>query len=144
MEKKQKKGKMVVRFLALVAIDQLSKYLFFNMRIGEPLSILTPLINYGVSRSIMLNKTLVIIISIIAIGIFIYLLKKKTLSRIVVVFFLAGTVGNLWDRIIIGWVRDFLDIGIIPIFNAADVFLNIGILLMIFQELSSWKKKREH
>lgn len=144
MEKKQKKGKMVVRFLALVAIDQISKYLFFNMRIGESLGTLTPLINYWISRSIMINKTLVIIISIIAIGVFIYLLKKKILSRVVVVFFLAGTVGNLWDRIIIGWVRDFLDIGIIPIFNAADVFLNIGILLMIFQELSSWKKKREH
>lgn len=143
MEKRQKKGKMVLRFLALLAIDQISKYLFFNMRVGESLGVINPLINYGVSRSIMLNKTLVIVISIIAIGVFVYLLKKKIISRIVVVLFLAGTVGNLRDRIVIWWVRDFLDIGLIPIFNAADIFLNIGILLMIFQELSSWKKKLE-
>lgn len=64
-------------------------------------------------------------------------------------FLLAGALGNLLDRIRIGYVTDFLDLrsggqNIWPIFNIADVSINIGIGLLIiyylFQEGKSIKK----
>ena len=48
---------------------------------------------------------------------------------------LAGIIGNLIDRIIYGYVIDFLDFTIFnynyPIFNIADTFIVIGILILI-------------
>lgn len=48
-------------------------------------------------------------------------------------FFLGGALGNLYDRIFLGGVRDFLKFDFInfPIFNFADVFLNVGMAMII-------------
>ena len=55
-------------------------------------------------------------------------------------FALAGIIGNLIDRFFLGYVRDFIDIKIIPVFNFADAYLNIALILFIFYELNLWKK----
>lgn len=45
---------------------------------------------------------------------------------------LGGTLGNLWDRIGNGVVIDFVDFHLWPVFNLADVFLCIGVGIIIF------------
>ncbi|MEJ7637448.1 MAG: signal peptidase II [Singulisphaera sp.] len=52
----------------------------------------------------------------------------------------AGAIGNLADRLALGYVRDFLIIGLRPhdIFNPADVFMIFGALLLV----ASWATKR--
>ena len=42
-------------------------------------------------------------------------------------FILSGAIGNTMDRILFGKVTDFFNIHVIPVFNVADVSLNIGI-----------------
>lgn len=41
-------------------------------------------------------------------------------------------MGNLFDRIAKGYVVDFIDIKVIPVFNLADFFITCGVLLLIF------------
>jgi signal peptidase II len=51
------------------------------------------------------------------------------LNKIVLGLILGGTSGNLIDRIWLGYVRDFLDFGLWPIFNVADSCVVIGVII---------------
>lgn len=96
--------------------------------------------NYGGAWSIFNNNTLAItIISFIVImGIIYYLLKNKVTKKIEVIGYsllLGGAIGNLIDRIVYGYVIDFLDFYIFkydfPIFNVADIGIVVGIILLL-------------
>jgi len=80
------------------------------------------------------------LISIIALGIFFYFFKDvnfktKKVYSFGVSFLIAGTLGNFIDRVRIQGVIDFLDFKIFgydfPVFNVADICLNLGIALFI-------------
>ena len=105
--------------------------------------------NYGGAWSLFSGSTILItVISIIVIiGIIIYLSKKKINNKIESLgyaFLLGGAIGNLIDRIIYGYVIDFLDFNIFgynfPIFNIADMGIVIGIFLIIVIEIRGNKK----
>lgn len=105
--------------------------------------------NYGGAWSLFSDSTILItVISIIVIiGIIIYLSKKKINNKIESLgysFLLGGAIGNLIDRIIYGYVIDFLDFNIFgynfPIFNIADMGIVIGIFLIIVIEIRGNKK----
>ncbi len=51
----------------------------------------------------------------------------------------AGALGNLIDRLTIGWVTDFISIWIIPVFNVADLCITTGVVLLL---ISVWLKER--
>lgn len=77
-----------------------------------------------------------------------YVLKKRSqLSKMEVIslaLIAGGAVGNLYDRLFLGAVRDFLDFYIKehhwPAFNVADASISIGITIFLFLEL--YHKKR--
>ena len=50
-------------------------------------------------------------------------------------FLLGGTIGNGFDRIFSGFVIDFINLNYInfPVFNIADISINIGFLLLIYK-----------
>jgi signal peptidase II len=54
---------------------------------------------------------------------------------------IGGTAGNLADRIRLGYVIDFLDLRVWPVFNAADSFISIGAAILIFALFFGPKKK---
>lgn len=43
----------------------------------------------------------------------------------------GGTVGNLIDRVVLGGVTDFFDLGWFPVFNVADIALDVGVVLIV-------------
>ncbi len=135
--------------LIIIIIDQVAKFLIkTNFQLNQTLPIinnifhLTYIHNFGAGFGILQHqKYFLIFISIIVIGFIFYYLDRvrnnERLLQMLVGFVLGGTIGNLTDRIINGYVIDFLDFGIWPIFNFADSFVTIGVIGLI---IYFWKK----
>ena len=73
--------------------------------------------------------SLAVIISIVA-----YLVKSRPLGKSVSIglgLILGGALGNLADRIVLGRVVDFIDLGIWPVFNIADSCITIGAVIIV-------------
>lgn len=95
--------------------------------------------NTGAAFSIMQNSTtFLIFLSIIAILILFYMLYKnietiacKDIFLLSILF--SGIIGNLYERIFFGHVRDYFELGFInfPIFNISDIFINISVIGII-------------
>ena len=135
--------------LIIILIDQLSKFFVRNnFQLNQPIPIinnifhLTYIQNTGAGFGILKAQTLILIfVSIAVIGIIFYnfdkIKNKEILLQVLVGFVLGGTIGNLIDRLAYGYVIDFLDFRIWPIFNFADAFVSIGVTGLI---VYLWKK----
>lgn len=135
--------------LIVVLIDQITKLLIktnFQLNQGIPLVKdvfhLRYIRNFGAGFGIMQQQTWILIfISITVIGVILYYLDrikdKEVLLQFLVGFVLGGTIGNLIDRIAYGYVIDFLDFRIWPVFNFADSFVTIGIIGLV---VYLWRK----
>lgn len=83
------------------------------------------------------NVTILIIISLIALGVVIYsMIKSKTdFYKYSSALFIGGLMGNLYDRIVYSKVIDFLDFIVFgydfPVFNVADCCICVGVVLML-------------
>ena len=95
--------------------------------------------NYGAAFNIFSgSRVFLSIISVIATILLIYIiLNKKIISNIELFslsFILGGTIGNGIDRVSKGYVIDFINLKFIdfPVFNIADISINIGFLLIIY------------
>jgi signal peptidase II len=51
----------------------------------------------------------------------------------------GGAVGNLFDRLTIGWVTDFVSIWRFPVFNVADLSITLGVIVLL---LGVWSQER--
>lgn len=126
----------------IVVFDQLTKFLIRNyLALGQSAPAIKNLVyftyiqntgaGFGLFRSF--NSALVWI-SIIIIGIILYnygkIVKNKT-TTIALSLILGGAVGNLIDRIFLGYVIDFIDFRFWPAFNVADSAVTIGVLILI-------------
>ena len=137
--------KLLTYIIAIIVIlaDQLSKYAlkgksikvasFFWINFTE---------NMGGAFSLFQGaRILFIIIAIIIIVILVRYIKyiKKPILAISFGFMLGGIMGNLIDRIFLGHVIDFIDFRIWPVFNLADTFIVIGIILLISYSIKGKK-----
>lgn len=149
--KKEKTERKKVSFILLISLfiillDQLTK-LFVSKNISKPVPILnifylTNIKNTGAAFGILQNQTLLLtFISIFVIGLIVYYYDKVPTNKLIwlcVGLLLGGTVGNLIDRVRLGYVVDFLDFRIWPAFNIADSAVTIGAIGIIIYFL---KKK---
>lgn len=136
--------KIVLLAWWLFVLDQLSKYIFYNQKYLASRTIFQPAFNTGVSRSVQIPQAITILIAFFALGAFVIAYQRKYFTWLVVAILLAGTLGNVVDRIILNGVRDFLYIGSrFPIFNLADVYLNIGVCIFIIPQFFAWKCKQK-
>jgi signal peptidase II len=129
---------------AVVVLDQLAKYLIrtdlvlnSSIPLVDGIFHITYIHNYGAAFSIFQNKTGFLIsmqlIVIAAVLVYLVIRQKKehwclllSLSLIA-----AGGIGNLIDRAANGYVVDFLDFRIWPIFNVADISVCVGCGLLV-------------
>ena len=93
------------------------------------------------------DQTMALVLaSFVAIGILFFLYRSHSLSspmlRLSLGLQLGGALGNLVDRIRLGAVTDFIDVGPWPIFNVADASIVVGIVLLLFLLLSPSKQLR--
>lgn len=94
--------------------------------------------NEGAAWGIFSNKMwLLIIITFIAFGFFVYLmkdfdLKENPIYSASLILIISGTFGNFIDRIFLGYVRDFVSFSFInfPYFNFADMCLTVGVIFL--------------
>ena len=63
---------------------------------------------------------------------FIDFMRERGVAGFAIGFILGGAIGNLTDRIRFGYVVDFLDFRIWPVFNLADSFITIGVCLFLW------------
>lgn len=107
--------------------------------------------NYGGAWSILNNKVdFLIIISILSLFIiyrFMYSFKQNKRNNLAFGLILGGIVGNLIDRVFLGYVRDFLAFKFFsyqyPIFNLADTFIVVGVFLLIIAIIKGEDKHAE-
>jgi len=141
--------------LILLTIDRLTKLaITTNIIEGDKITIIngffniTNVKNEGAAFSILQGKqVLFYVITIIALAFFIYLFikaKNNTLERVSCTLMFAGALGNFIDRLMNGYVVDFLDFIILgwdfPVFNFADICLTIGAFLLIISLIREYKR----
>ena len=128
----------------IILIDQFTKYLIFNnykIFINKDFLLfkLDFVKNYGAAFNIFSGSRIFLsLISIIFSLLLIYLILKKntfkTFELYSYTFILGGTIGNGIDRLLKGFVIDFINLNIInfPVFNIADISINIGFIFLIY------------
>lgn len=126
---------IVCIIMLLIALDLLTKYLLYDQAIGSQFALLEPAMNYGISFSVQVPYMIVIPLSIMAVVAFIYLYRYKSFPLWAMILLVAGTIGNLYDRIVYSGVRDFFVFPDWFIFNLADVFLFVGVLIVFIVSL---------
>ena len=141
--------------ILLVLIDQVVKILVErHMFFGDTISIidgflhLTYVQNRGIAFGIFQGKVDIISIAtvIAIIGIIVYFFKNVKKSNLfekaAYVFIISGAVGNMIDRLTRGYVVDMIDFrGIWSfVFNIADVYINLGVILLLLDLLLKRRK----
>ncbi len=129
--------------LATLFLDQSSKYIVTkSLYLGESIPVikgalhLTLVHNRGAAFGILKEQTYLFIFSSICAVILIYLSIKGQGRKRISIYTLslsliaAGAVGNLIDRVFFGYVIDFLDLRVWPVFNVADSAITIGAVLL--------------
>ncbi len=129
---------------SILFLDQLVKFFALSwLELNHPVILiknffnLTLVYNRGAAFGMFKNQLFFfVVISVVVIPLIVYHLKNKKNSRLIniaLALILAGTLGNLIDRLRFGFVVDFLDFRIWPVFNLADSAITIGALLLTWQ-----------
>ena len=103
--------------------------------------------NTGAAFGIFGKYTIMLsVISILFIGVFTYWdicnKDKNFLSHLGYAFIVAGAVGNLIDRVFLGYVRDFINFDFMTwgIFNIADTFITLGCVVYVIYVVTFYVK----
>jgi len=135
----------------IIILDQFTKYLMFHnyktfINKDFLLFRLDFVKNYGAAFNIFSgNRIFLSCISIIFSILLTYLILRKNSLNLYDLysysFILGGTIGNGMDRILRGFVIDFINLNFInfPVFNIADISINIGFIFLLY---SIFKNKR--
>ena len=139
---------MYIFSLIFFLIDLISKILIANINIDMPYKVINNFFyidmvtNEGAAFSLFPGANILFII--IAIGVLMYIDKciiKDSNHFLFISLIIGGVIGNLFDRLLYGEVLDFLSFKYgtyyFPIFNFADVFICIGVVLLIIEYFRS-------
>lgn len=146
---KRNKLLYLITLLVIIGGDQFTKHLVSSsMQLGQSQEIIDSFFyftyahNTGVAWGMLAGHLWLFIIvalvsAVLMIVFFIRTRRDEVLTRFGLVLTFAGMAGNLIDRVVFGYVRDFIDVVIFnynfPIFNVADMSVVIGVALIIIE-----------
>ena len=140
----------------LFFVDQVSKYLVTGVlglnalseaRVVTPFFAVRFVANHGVSLGLLhadnetMRWALVALTGAIAAGVAVWMMRERNpLDRIALGMVLGGALGNILDRVRLGYVVDFCDLHVgewrpFLVFNVADAAITIGVLLLLARAL---------
>ena len=140
---------LIPLIILIVTLDQITKYIIFidNINLVNKdffLFTIDYVKNYGAAFNIFYGSRIFLsLVSIIFSVLLIYLIIKniytKSIEPISYSFILAGSIGNGIDRILKGYVIDFINLNYInfPVFNIADISINIGFIIFLYTLVKS-------
>lgn len=150
-----KKRETIVFFIiaAVLALDQLTKllvtqkfFLYQSIPLIKGVFHLTLVHNRGAAFGLFRYQTQLFIYAALLAVVLICLNLKKSgqgfLRKTALAFIAAGALGNLIDRVRFGYVIDFLDFRVWPVFNVADSAITIGVVLLGYLMLRAKSAKK--
>jgi len=136
--------------IIIVLIDQIIKFFIETKLFGKSVEIinnifsLTYLRNNGAAWGIFSenNFILIIITPILILGVMYYLYKisNEKSEKIIGAMVVGGAVGNYIDRLFRGYVVDYIDFKIWPVFNFADICIVLGCIIFIINLIVKEKR----
>ena len=147
--------KIIFSIIFVLVTDLVTKHFLFDVEyfnlIPNVISVATNGGNTGAAWGVFSGKTTgLIVVSFVMIAVlfaFNYFVKtKNTFYCFAFGFVIGGAVGNLIDRIALGYVRDFVFLDFMPtfpVFNLADSFLCVGAVMLAIYILFMSGKKNE-
>lgn len=142
--------------LGVFTIDRLTKIFFSGlMEVNESVVVIKNVLHFslvhntGIAFGLFKDCSFVfILVPLVLAGLLVYNVyyyrNSEQLTRTYVVAFsliLGGAIGNLYDRIFLGYVVDFIDFRIWPVFNIADSAITIGAGIILLKCIPSQKNK---
>jgi signal peptidase II len=152
------KKKYIIAAVLLVfvaGLDIATKYLAHtSIDPGKPLQLLPflQLVNVRNTGAAfgMLDKMgngFFVAVSLVAIALVFWLFVRGDIHYLGLTLVTAGAIGNLYDRVTLGYVRDFIDVHVgnvhWPAFNVADSALTVGLLLMFIMPFFEKRKEKD-
>ncbi|HOT74950.1 MAG TPA: signal peptidase II [Candidatus Wallbacteria bacterium] len=138
---------------AFLALDQLTKYAVIKtMILGQSIPIINEVLhftyvhNYGAAFGLF-QKKWYLFIAVASISIMVIVYYSKFLApnnlwvQTALALLLAGALGNLIDRLKYRYVVDFIDVRFWPVFNIADIVINVGVGMLIVEMF--WESHEE-
>ena len=138
----------VIVAVVIILLDQLTKVLMLNRQITIIPNLLefTYTENTGGAFGIASGKLfLIILVSILILGIIFKFIKERETQidknvLLSLYLILSGGISNLIDRVFRGYVIDYIDFKIWPVFNFADICIVVGCILFCINLLIKEKK----
>ena len=143
--------KIIIFTILLIMVDQASKLLITNyFEAGDSLTIINNFFrlfyikNTGAAFGFLMNSTFLLIYLIIE-------LKKNINNDFISLslsLIISGALGNLIDRVFRGYVVDFISFILfnkeMAIFNVADAFITIGVVILLIYIFKEGKYERSN
>lgn len=139
---------------AVILLDRAAKHVVSsNMQTGDTIPVIenifhiTYVRNTGAAFSMWEEQWSIIVAFpaiVLAAGLVMLFLKRRSWSmpmKLAIAFICGGGIGNFIDRVSMGYVIDFFDFRVFPVFNIADIFICVGCGLMILEILVLERKR---
>ena len=153
--KKNKKHMIIITIvvIALIAIDQISKFLI----VGKNINLIPNVLTFNFSEEIagtfgvgFKGTFTFVITNLIVLGVIFKFMKMQqeqidTKTYIALIMIIAGAIGNLIDRLFRGYVEKFIILWKLPAFNVADILIVLGwVLLALFFAIFAVKVRKDN
>ena len=145
--------------VAILVLDQLSKWwVVRHIAPGEyvyPIPAIAPFFgitfvqNTGAAFGLFQNaNTLLAVLAVIIVAVIVRTMRAlppdRLLTRVALSLLIAGAIGNLIDRLRLGYAIDFVAVGSFARFNVADSAVSIGVALLLLTWLLEGRKNPIH